>query len=156
MRLAIVSDAHCRHERIFELIEALPPIDALCFLGDIAADGALLRQSLGKAQPNAICHAVAGNLDTHCDDPAEILLPIAGSRILLTHGHRYRVKMGTDLLAYRAQETDSRAALYGHTHFQKQEYANGILLLNPGALCNGQYALLDVRLDGLYPKLLQL
>lgn len=156
MRLAVVSDSHHDARCMKKLLAALPKVDGLCFLGDCSSDGAALRDGLAGLQPEAAFYAVAGNNDLSSRDPREVVLPVGGRRILLTHGHSFRVKYQLDLLTYRALEIQACAALFGHTHCSHVEYAHGVLLLNPGALCNGSYALLEVRPDGLTPRLMTL
>lgn len=152
----MVSDAHRDTRSIQRLLETMPAVDGLCFLGDCSADGVLLRDGLAALQPKAAFYAVAGNNDLNSLDPREVLLPMGGYRIVLTHGHMYRVKQQLDLLTYHALEAQAGAALFGHTHCPLVEYAHGVLLLNPGALCNGRYALLDVLPEGLKPRLMTL
>ena len=156
MRFAVVSDAHHDAWGLKKLLDALPVIDGLCFLGDCSSDGVILRDGLAGLQPQAAYYAVAGNNDLSSRDPREVVLPVGGQRLLLTHGHSYRVKYQLDLLTYHALEVQAGAALFGHTHCAQVEYARGVLLLNPGALCNGSYALLEVCADGFTPRLMTL
>ena len=56
-------------------------------------------------------------------------------RILLTHGHRYGVKEDLQRLTYAALEQACAVALFGHTHEPFLAREQGVLLLNPGSLC---------------------
>ena len=56
-----------------------------------------------------------------------------------------------------AIEEKCRAALYGHTHYHKMEWRNGILILNPGAVTDGKYAVLNITpLGAVAPELCHL
>ncbi|MEA4898982.1 MAG: metallophosphoesterase [Christensenellaceae bacterium] len=147
IRLGLVSDSHGAAMNIARAAEALRGVDALIHLGDVSADAgrfeALLRVPV---------HAVRGNCDVYsATAPEEMTLTVEGIRLLLTHGHRLRVKQGLLALACRARETGAQAALYGHTHVPSVERAGDILLLNPGALLSGRYAVLEFREGGPTP-----
>ena len=141
MRVGVLSDSHGftgRLSTILMVMEAGGPIDALIHLGDGYWD---LRE-LGVPLPPV--YQAAGNCDFFCSDTLNIIT-LSGAKLLLTHGHHQRVKEGTDHLRSLAREEHCQAALYGHTHVQKMEWRNGILLLNPGAAQGGQYAVLRIH-----------
>src|SRR5690606_26470360 len=95
---------------------------------------------------------VRGNCDGYlATAPEEMMLTIEGTRLLLTHGHRHRVKQGLLALAYRAREAGVQVALYGHTHVPSVERVGDIVLINPGALMSGRYAVLEFRPGGPTP-----
>ena len=52
------------------------------------------------------------------------------------------------IIRYRAQEVGAKIACFGHTHHAAAEWKDGILLLNPGALCDGRYAILQTGEGG--------
>ena len=59
------------------------------------------------------------------------MLEIQNKKILLTHGHRYRVKYGYDRLLSRAKEISADIVVFGHTHVPENTYIDNILLFNP-------------------------
>ena len=66
----------------------------------------------------------------------------------------FAIKEGTDDLLQLAMEEKCHAALYGHTHVQTMKWEKGILLLNPGAAQDGNYAVLNInRLGAIDPEL---
>lgn len=77
---------------------------------------------------------VIGNCDFAGNYPPEIVFPAGGMRILMTHGHLYNVKSGYQRLAYRAEELQAGAVIFGHTHIPEYTQINGIWLINPGSL----------------------
>ena len=65
----------------------------------------------------------------------------------MCHGHAYGVKRGLDELAVNAQREGCALALYGHTHEKRDTVISGVRLINPGALKNGNFAILTIDGD---------
>ena len=150
MRVIVVSDSHGatgRLSTILTVAEQAGPIDAIIHLGDGYYDLRDLEVDLPPV------YQVAGNCDLFRSDTLDFVT-LSNARILLTHGHYQHVREGTDDLLSLALEEKCAAALYGHTHYQKMEWRSGILLLNPGAVNDGKYAVLNInRLGALDPEL---
>lgn len=72
---------------------------------------------------------------------------LGGMRVLLTHGDRYGVKSGLLRLRLHAQEMGCSLVLFGHTHAACAQEEGGVLLVNPGALADGRYAVVAIE-DG--------
>lgn len=156
MLIACASDAHHGRTNIEKLLASLPPVDALCFLGDSDADAMLLRYGLSERQPRAAFHAVAGNWDPASALPKSELLAFGKTRALITHGHLFRVKQTLSLAADAAQVNDCRLVLYGHTHCAFDGWEKGVRLVNPGALFQGQWALIDISGDAVSVQMMTL
>ena len=144
-RYLVLSDSHGflgRLEGILMASEQYGPFDAVIHLGDGCRDLDRFREHL----PPVI--QVYGNCDalytTPGTDPVRVE-ELGGIRTVLTHGHTLYVRSGTDGLYNRALRDGAAAVLYGHTHRQKLEYRNGVLIMNPGAVEMGRWALLTVR-----------
>ena len=110
-----------------KLLDVANESDYVLFLGDGLS-------GLGDLLLHKGFHAVRGNCDAFSGFPDEELVEVEDVKILLTHGHSYRVKHDKLPLLLRAQELGANIALYGHTHFAEEEELNGILLMNPGAI----------------------
>ncbi|MBR3741920.1 MAG: YfcE family phosphodiesterase [Clostridia bacterium] len=153
MRVIVLSDSHGalgRLNTILTVAEQGGPIDAIIHLGDGHWD---LRELNFDLPP---VFQVAGNCDHFCSDTLDFVT-LSGAKILLTHGHYQHVQEGTDDLLQLAIDNQCHAALYGHTHHQKMEERNGILILNPGAVNDGKYAVLNInRLGAIDPELCHL
>ena len=150
MRVIVVSDSHGatgRLSTILTVAEQAGPIDAIIHLGDGYYD----LRDLEVALPPV--YQVAGNCDLFRSDTLDFVT-LSNAKLLLTHGHYQHVREGTDDLLSLALEEKCAAALYGHTHYQKMEWRSGILILNPGAVNDCQYAVLNInRLGALDPEL---
>ncbi len=153
MRIGVLSDSHGstgRLSTILMVMEQGGPIDALIHLGDGYYD----LQDLNVPLPPV--YQVAGNCDRFLSDALNIVT-LSHARLLLTHGHYQHVREGTDDLFSLALEEKAHAALYGHTHCQQLAWRGGILLLNPGAVNDGKFAVLNIsRLGAIDPELCSL
>ena len=128
MRIYVISDTHNNTNNINIFAEKFTDGDAVIHLGDVIGDVHYLKKKI--ATP---IYYVKGNCD-YSNDSIEEIINIAGKKILLTHGHRYRVKESNQLLLYRAREAEVDIALYGHSHCGDIDYSYGIFLINPGSL----------------------
>ena len=136
MKLCIFSDSHGRAD----LVKKLPAADAYLFCGD----------GLGDLEGlNGPVYAVAGNCDWTAREPDVRLLELGGRRILLTHGHRFRVKFDLYRLYLAAREQEADLAVFGHTHVPTRREEDGLLLLNPGALSGRPHSCLLLDTDTL-------
>jgi hypothetical protein len=144
MKLLLFSDSHGTGKYLETMTEqALKEggIDAVLFAGD-GLRGLYGLETLGQV------FAVRGNCDPADPyTPQELTLPFGRHRIYLSHGNLNRVKRTLDLLAKAAQERKADIAVYGHTHVQHFEMISRIIYINPGALWNGEYALLHLQDD---------
>lgn len=114
------------------LINVAMENDYVFFLGDGIS-------SLGDLLLHKQFHGVNGNCDTYgfCE---EEVLEIEGAKILLTHGHKYRVKSDLTALSLRANELGCNLVFYGHTHFAQIDEHQGITYINPGSILNSRLA----------------
>lgn len=143
-QLLLISDSHGTGVYVRELLKQFPADrkpDAVLFAGD----GAGIEHQLKHLSP---VYGVKGNCDEFSSLPLEMTLVFSGQKLYLTHGHRQRVKRTLDLLASKAFENEAAIAVYGHTHRQGMDMVNRVICINPGALWQGEYALLTLELDG--------
>ena len=86
-RCLVLSDTHGDMHVLREAIEKEKPFDTLVHCGDVEGSlGSVLGvQTFGYL-------AVRGNCDLVSDVPRELLFNLGGSRIFVTHGHRFQVR----------------------------------------------------------------
>ena len=152
-RIGVVSDSHggmLHLERFAEICRA-EHFDQVFHLGDVLDDARWLEKNL-----EIPVTSVAGNCDFYAHHPREARVTVEGKRLLLLHGDRYRVKLGYDMLSYYAEENAVDAALFGHTHQPFAGYVGRALLINPGALKNGHYCILEVSAGDIVPRILNM
>ena len=154
LRYMVLSDSHRAGGWLARAAEiyAQGGFDGVIHLGDVHADA---RRFAELAGTKPLC--VRGNCDSPlCPAPAERVEALGGARILLAHGDRYGVKSSLTRLSYRAEELACQAAFFGHTHRAFCGYVGGALLLNPGALREGNWAEVTVQEGRIVPRLLSL
>ena len=152
-RIGVVSDSHggmLHLERFAEICRA-EHFDQVFHLGDVLDDARWLEKNL-----EIPVTSVAGNCDFYAHHPREARVTVEGKRLLLIHGDRYRVKLGYDMLSYYAEENAVDAALFGHTHQPFAGYVGRALLINPGALKNGHYCILELSAGDIVPYILNM
>ena len=132
-RIAVFSDSHGDKQALDALLEKMGPIDACCFLGDVASDAMHLCGRISLLPGRVPFYAVKGNNDYSSSLPTVRVEEIGGKRIYMTHGHLCSSALS---LAYTALENGADAALFGHTHAYFCEEVQGVLLLNPGSAGN--------------------
>lgn len=131
--ILIFSDYHKNEKAVLDLIEKYKPQYILC-CGDGESDDSFYLDN------NII--SVKGNCD-YANLPAIKLLEIGDMKIVMTHGHYYNVYFDTFKLYLLAKEHQRNYVLYGHTHEQIIDEYEGITFINPGALKDGHYAIIN-------------
>ena len=139
--LLVFSDSHGT-SYLERLAEVTKFCDEAVFLGDVLEDAEEF-----ECYAHMPMMKVAGNCDFFCREAREIVITIENVKLLICHGDEYSVKYTMSEIIRHAQEIGAQAVLYGHTHRAKAEYREGILLVNPGAMRNHEYAVLKLE-DG--------
>ena len=123
------SDSHGARQAIYDVCERERP-DQLIFLGDCVSDLELAHRAL-PSLPIICCK---GNNDIFSNAPGEIVITLNGRKTLITHGHRFGVKLGLGRLKEEAKSLGASLVLFGHTHLAKIEKDGGIIYVNPGSI----------------------
>lgn len=140
MKIIVASDSHGNQSLVDELFQK-EVFDCFIFCGDGERD---FSDHYGDAR----LEIVGGNCDWFSQFEDEMTLALKGKRIFITHGHKYFVKSSLAKLVKRAKDVNADFVFYGHTHRQSVEKIDGIYFINPGALKNGQYVLIELQQDG--------
>ena len=128
-RIIVVSDTHRHLDHIIRVLDNIREFDMIIHLGDNTADARELR----TVYPDVKFLAVQGNTDLPSREfPVEIFEEIEGVPMLMTHGHIYGVKGGTERIYYRGMELGAEVVMFGHTHIPLCECEDDMWLLNPG------------------------
>lgn len=133
MRIAVISDTHGNYPLAIRALEQIAPVELLIHLGDGCEDMEYIAPAL--AIPTNV---VAGNCDRSLSIPRELLVTVANTRILITHGDIFRVKFGLDHLVTHARNMQANLVLFGHTHYALVTEIDGLTLVNPGPLAKGE------------------
>ena len=132
MKVLVLSDSHSSLYFMRACIRLLKP-DCIIHLGDHADDA----QVLHEENPQLEFYSIRGNCDGfYPADPAKSAITCApgGVPLLITHGHRFYVKSGTEALVAYGCKLGVRGILFGHTHEAVCCHLDGdVWLMNPGA-----------------------
>lgn len=138
MKIALVSDIHYAKREFERVLPIINMCDYFVFCGDGLANVNALRYELNVPM---VC--VKGNCDFEYGVETASAF-FGGVKAIVTHGHKYGAKMGLSGLASLALSQDSRLVLFGHTHTPCDRTEDGVRLINPGALMDGGFAIVNI------------
>lgn len=146
MRIVVLSDSHKRIGNLFEIIEKhMDSTDLFIFLGDIDDDF----DHVIMLYPSIKYMRVVGNNDWNSPHPLFREISFNGKKIFFCHGHTYHVKFGYQEIISHSKSIAADICLFGHTHTQYSGYDDGLYIMNPGAVCNGEYGIIDIVPNGI-------
>lgn len=129
MKILIVSDSHGRNTYLQKVIQQVSPFDMLIHLGDLEGSDQFLKERL-----NCPIEMVSGNNDYFTNIERDKEIYIGRYKVMLTHGHRYKVNWGTDIIKEWARNNDAQIVMFGHTHVPQIDMSSDIIALNPGSI----------------------
>lgn len=146
MRIIVTSDSHRRANYLFEIIERhKDTTDLFINLGDGEDDV----DSVLALYPHLKFERVAGNCDWGSALPLYKTITCDEKKVLFTHGHPFYVKHGYERIMEEAKAQKVDICLFGHTHIPMTKYEDGIYYMNPGAVCDGMYGVIDITPNGI-------
>jgi putative phosphoesterase len=143
MKAIIFSDSHGSTGLMHEILQE-ESFDMIIHLGDCYDDMLELRDCY-----DVPVLGVVGNVDRN-DGPEVEIIQLDDIKILLTHGHVFRVKGRLDYMLDFCLQKGVHIGLYGHTHEAYNE-DHHIRLFNPGSISRPKgsmycsYGILDVE-----------
>lgn len=143
-KIVVFSDTHGSYESLEMILREQPQAALYAHLGDGYAQAMRLRGE----HPLIPLLAVRGNCDMSVEDTDMKQCTLADKRILLTHGHRFDVKMGLGALKQEARRQNADIVLFGHTHRPFCEWIEERLYLNPGSAVTSsgwRYAVVEIN-----------
>ncbi len=144
MRIVVTSDSHRRRNWLYDIIDRhIDNTDLFIHCGDGEGDV----ENIPFVYPDIRFECVAGNCDWGSTLPLWKTVRFADKKVFFCHGHTYGVKHGYEMLLDNAKREGIDICLFGHTHNPYIEKIDGIYLINPGAVCNSSYAVIDI-IDG--------
>lgn len=146
MKIGVVSDSHGSIGAIRKAAQMAGKLDLWLHAGDYVQDAVELENLTGTKVIK-----VAGNGDWMCPDiPEDEYIYTAGKKIWLTHGHKYQVKWGVDILREMTADNKADIIIYGHSHVYSEKRVNTQLFLNPGSVAlprdgkYGSFAIIEI------------
>ena len=141
MKILLVSDSHYFNENLKRVLDKYKNNVNICIhCGD---------SSLNSHHPlmKQFDYVVQGN---HDDYPYPVYL--SNEIFLLTHGHKYHIYDGYDVLLKLCNEYKVQYCFHGHTHVPTIQKIENVTFINPGSLMMnrgsygfGTYAILEIK-----------
>ena len=104
-------------------------LDMVIHLGDIEGSEYTIEQAV-----DCPVEMVSGNNDFFSDISSEKTLQIGKYCVMITHGHRYYIGMGNEMLKKEAVARGVDIVMYGHTHRPVIDIGKEVIAINPGSL----------------------
>lgn len=144
MKVLVISDVHGRPSAVQNIIEKNTDADNIIFLGD----GIDSVSHIEAFYPQKRFFSVLGNCDFRVGSD-EDFITLAGKKVFLTHGHNYNVKTDRTLysLKNRGRLLGADIVLFGHTHVPFASEEDGLYIMNPGAVIDSCYGIIEIE-DG--------
>ena len=143
MKVLVFSDSHGALTLAEEMLNKEKECSLVFFLGDGIDEAEKMKDRYRDKK----FILVKGNNDWHSQADTEAYKYIEGLTIMSCHGHRFNVRFSLRDLLSSAESVRANIALYGHTHKSGMynDPVTGIYAINPGALCDGKYAVLTIE-----------
>ena len=129
MKILIISDTHRKNENYLRIVEKLGSLDMVIHLGDVEGSEYTIQEAV-----SCPVEMVAGNNDFFSDLASEKIFRIGKYNVMITHGHRYYIGMGNEMLKREAVAQGADIVMYGHTHRPVIDISPNIIAINPGSL----------------------
>ena len=141
MKVLVFSDSHGRKELLDRMLYKEPDCKEVIFLGDGVKDV----EAVKEFYPDKKFTCVKGNNDWDYTVSSEAYKHFDGVTLLACHGDVYGVRSTLRSLFSKAASVMADLALYGHTHvvYETKDPLTGVVAVNPGALCDGHYCVID-------------
>lgn len=141
-----MSDSHRATGNLFEIVEKhINTTNLFIFLGDGENDF----DDVLALYPDLKYERVSGNCDWYSTYPLYKSITAQGKKIFFSHGHPFHVKFGYDEIIRAARTEKADICLFGHTHNQYTNYDDGLYIMNPGAVRDGKYGMIDITKSGI-------
>lgn len=124
MKILVFSDSHGEKKRMVTIVAKEKP-NLILHLGDYEEDTDGLFGDIRVLK-------VKGNCDYNSAEEETRRFDLGDVKIFMTHGHRYRVKTGLNMLTEAALATGANLILFGHTHQAYLQKYHEYTIMNPG------------------------
>lgn len=143
MKVLVFSDSHGAGNLAEEMLNKEKECSMVFFLGD----GIEEAEKMKDRYKDKKFILVKGNNDWYSQVDTEAYKYIDGLTVMSCHGHKFNVRFALRSLLDAAGSVRANIALYGHTHRSAMynDPVTGICAINPGALCEGKYAVLTIE-----------
>lgn len=143
MEVLVLSDSHGFSSFLNEAIKREPQCQKIFFLGDGVRDIVEMK----RLYPDKEFIIVVGNNDYDSQYSTIAYKYLQGCTIVATHGHQFNVRRTKSELAAHAAGVLANVVFYGHTHTSDISFdsSSNVVMINPGAMLTGQYAVVTLE-----------
>lgn len=142
MKILVFSDSHGNLCDMINIIEDEKP-SIIVTAGDCLED--TLELPFIYKENNYKFYSVKGNCDYYLRNyENSLVFEIAEKRIMVTHGHEYRVKSTMELLEKEAKKSKFDIIIFGHTHKPYFLEKDKVYYFNPGAINDKKYGIIEI------------
>lgn len=142
MKVLVWSDSHGAYFYVERMLNKEPDCKTVFFLGDGMKEAEKARELF----PDRTFIFVKGNNDSFYNAESFAYKHIDGVTLMACHGDTLSVRVTLNELYRKAEAVRAHIALYGHTHIPKTATSySGVCAVNPGALCNGKYCVIEIE-----------
>lgn len=171
MRILVMADSHGEKEKVNRIVsQNIGLVDVFVHLGDgidefvDVMEENINEEDGSEVHNNSAYYYVVGNHEGNkykWNHYEQTVIDVEGHRILLTHGEKENVKLDLFQLKYIAIREKCDIALFGHTHIKCDETADGVRMINPGAVTyerdgSESYAVLEISEESVETKFIAL
>ena len=143
MKVLVFSDSHGALTLAEEMLNKENDCSLVFFLGDGMEEAEKMRDRYKEKK----FFLVKGNNEWYSLSDTEAYKYVEGLTLMACHGHKFNVRFALRSLLNAAESVRANIALYGHTHKSGMynDPVTGVCAINPGALCEGKYAVLSIE-----------
>lgn len=130
-KVLIMSDSHNNNYNVQKAVEkarALGGFDLFVHLGDVGSEFNQIASSTGVTS-----YMIRGNCDYSTQLREFCAIEICGHKVFMTHGHKYAVDRGLEVLRYAALSHECDIAMFGHIHKPVLDEGD-VTIVNPGSI----------------------
>ncbi|WGS65880.1 metallophosphoesterase family protein [Marinitoga aeolica] len=153
IKVLLISDIHIPKRNRYDKLEKInySQLDYIIATGDYIEEDVIFYFKSQKP----IFYGVFGNADEYnikFSLPEKRIIKLGNYNIGIIHGHQAGWGDPSKLIQ-RFNNID--VLIYGHSHKKDDRVIKGIRCINPGAFCDGKYAILEMGSDSLSLKWMQ-
>ncbi len=142
-KILVISDIHyptrLKNIKILDnLIELMKDFDITVGCGDY------VNLSVVELIRNQVknCYLVKGNMDFFDDLPQKLIVELQNYKVGIIHGDGS--PFGIERRILKNFENKPDLILFGHTHCKEDKIIENIRMINPGALCDGNFCKINI------------
>lgn len=129
MKIVIFGDSHREYQKLKNIVEKNLDADLFIHLGD----GEHELKDMEREHPDKNFVFVKGECDYGKYD-IEKVIDTGSCKIYCAHGNLHNIQSGLSDLIFDAKKNGCKIALFGHTHYYRTEFVDGVYIMNPGSV----------------------